>query len=159
MGKERSVTSLVDGGKATAGPPLGPALGPLGINVGKVVAEINEKTKDFQGMKVPVKIFVDDKKNFRVEVGVPPASALILKDLKLEKGSSTPSSSKVGDISIDALVRIAKMKEPSSLSPDIAGVVKEILGTCVSMGVTCEGKDPRVVQNEIKEGKYDNIIK
>ncbi|HNU62338.1 MAG TPA: 50S ribosomal protein L11, partial [Methanofastidiosum sp.] len=96
MGKERSVTSLVDGGKATAGPPLGPALGPLGINVGKVVAEINEKTKDFQGMKVPVKIFVDDKKNFRVEVGVPPASALILKDLKLEKGSSTPSSSKVG---------------------------------------------------------------
>jgi len=50
MGKERSVTSLVDGGKATAGPPLGPALGPLGINVGKVVAEINEKTKDFQGM-------------------------------------------------------------------------------------------------------------
>jgi len=51
------------------------------------------------------------------------------------------------------------MKEPSSLSPDIAGVVKEILGTCVSMGVTCEGKDPRVIQNEIKEGKYDNIIK
>lgn len=85
MGKERSVTSLVDGGKATAGPPLGPALGPLGINVGKVVAEINEKTKDFQGMKVPVKIFVDEKKNFRIEVGVPPASALILKDLKLKR--------------------------------------------------------------------------
>ncbi|NMC61136.1 MAG: 50S ribosomal protein L11 [Candidatus Methanofastidiosa archaeon] len=159
MAKERSVDSLVDGGKATAGPPLGPALGPLGINVGKVVAEINEKTKAFQGMKVPVKIIVDDKKNFRVEVGVPPASALVLKELNLEKGSSTPSSSKVGDISLENIVKIAKMKQPSSLSPSVVGVVKEVLGTCVSMGVTCEGKDPRTVQKEINEGKYDNILK
>lgn len=159
MGKERSVTSLVDGGKATAGPPLGPALGPLGINVGKVVAEINEKTKDFQGMKVPVKIFVDEKKNFRVEVGVPPASALILKDLNQEKGSSATPSTIIGDISMEALIKIAKMKESSSLSPNITGIVKEILGTCVSMGVTCEGKNPKIVQSEINEGKYDDILK
>ncbi len=159
MGKERSVTSLVDGGKATAGPPLGPALGPLGINVGKVVAEINEKTKDFQGMKVPVKIFVDEKKNFRVAVGVPPASALILKDLNQEKGSSTTPSTVIVDISMESLIKIAKMKESSSLSPNIVGIVKEILGTCVSMGVTCEGKNPKIVQNEIDEGKYDDILK
>lgn len=79
---------LVDGGAATPGPPLGPALGPLGVNVVQVVGKINEKTKEFKGMKVPVKILIDTtSKEFTVEVGTPPASALIIKEAGIGKGS------------------------------------------------------------------------
>ena len=72
------ISVMVDAGKATAAAPLGPALGPLGVNIGLIVAEINEKTKAFEGVKVPVKISVDPKtKNFTVSVGSPPISAMI----------------------------------------------------------------------------------
>src|SRR6195256_4243073 len=78
---------LVDGGKATPGPPLGPALGPLGVNIVEVLKAINEKTKSFEGMKVPVTLLIDPKtKGFSIEVGTPPTSALIVKELKVEKG-------------------------------------------------------------------------
>jgi len=73
------VEVLVPGGKATAGPPLGPALGPLGINVKAVVDEINAKTASFNGMQVPVKVEVNEKKQFTVTVGIPPTTALIKK--------------------------------------------------------------------------------
>ena len=77
-----TIEVLVEGGKASAGPPLGPALGPLGVNVMQVVNAINEKTKHFDGMKVPVKVIVDPKtKGFEIEVGTPPVTALILKEL------------------------------------------------------------------------------
>src|SRR5207249_1781966 len=78
---------LIDGGKATPGPPLGPALGPLGVNIVEILKAINEKTKSFEGMKVPVTLLVDPKtKTFSIEVGTPPTSALITKELKIEKG-------------------------------------------------------------------------
>ena len=74
-------------GKATPGPPLGPALGPLGVNVVQVVAKINEKTKAFEGMKVPVKVIVDPKtKTFEIKVGTPPTSALLVKEIRLRRG-------------------------------------------------------------------------
>ena len=95
MAKE-TVESLVEGGKASAAPPLGPALGPLKINIGQVVAEINKKTAAFAGMKVPIKIIVDtETKEFEVEVGSPPVSELIKKELGLEKGSGTPNKNKI----------------------------------------------------------------
>ena len=73
---------------ATAGPPLGPALGPLGINIMNVIKAINDKTKDFEGMKVPVKVIVDTAtKDFEITVGTPPTSALIKGELGSEKGS------------------------------------------------------------------------
>ena len=81
------IEALVDGGKATPGPPLGPALGPMGVNVVEIVAVINEKTKAFVGMKVPVKLTIDPKtKEFEVSVGTPPTSALILKELGIGSG-------------------------------------------------------------------------
>ncbi|MBQ4415273.1 MAG: 50S ribosomal protein L11, partial [Methanomicrobium sp.] len=92
------VEVLVPGGKATAGPPLGPALGPLGINVKAVVDEINKKTAEFNGMQVPVKVEVDDKKQFTISVGVPPATSLIIKECGLEKGSGEPNTNKVGNL-------------------------------------------------------------
>ena len=76
MGDKKSVSALVSGGEASAGPPLGPALGPIGVNVLQVVNMINEKTKDFPGMKVPVKVEVDSEtKKFTVVVGIPPTAS------------------------------------------------------------------------------------
>jgi len=151
-----TIEALVEGGKATAGPPLGPALGPLGINIMDVVNTINEKTKHFEGMKVPVKVIVDPKtKKFEIQVGTPPASALILKELNAEKGSGAPSTHKIGNLTIDQVIKIAKMKYEGLLGRDLKSKAKEIIGTCVSMGVRVEGKDPREVQKEIDEGKYD----
>ena len=86
------VEVLVPGGKATAGPPLGPSLGPLGINVKAVVDEINKKTATFNGMQVPVRIEVDAKKNFTVSVGVPPTTALIKKEANMRKVPQSPTS-------------------------------------------------------------------
>ena len=76
------------GGKASPGPPIGPALGPLGINIKAVVDDINAKTASYNGMQVPVKVIVDDKKNVTLEIGIPPASALVLIEAGIEKGSS-----------------------------------------------------------------------
>jgi large subunit ribosomal protein L11 len=147
------VEVLVEGGKATPGPPLGPALGPLGLNVAQVVKDINEKTKAFAGMQVPVKVIVDPAtKKYEIEVGTPPTTALIKKELGIEKGSSDARGTKVGDLTIDQVVKIARMKRENSISYDLKGVVLEVLGTCVSMGVTVEGKDPREIQKLIKDG-------
>jgi large subunit ribosomal protein L11 len=159
MTDKKVIELLVSGGQVNAGPPLGPALGPLGVNVMMIVNKINELTKDYSGMKVPVKVIVDpDTKGFEVTVGTPTTSALIVSELKVGKGSGTPHSAKIGNLAIDQVVRIAKMKRPELLAKDLKGAVKEILGVCVSMGVTAEGKDPREVQKEIDEGKHDEIL-
>jgi len=159
MGEKKTIEALVPGGQATAGPPLGPALGPLGVNVMAIVNKINELTKDFGGMKVPVKIIVDvDTKEFEIEVGTPTTSALIVKELGIEKGSGDPGKQKVGNLTIQQVIKIAKMKRSELLAKNLKKAAKEILGSCVSMGVTVEGKDPREVQREIDEGKYDEVF-
>ncbi|MBI4153146.1 50S ribosomal protein L11, partial [Candidatus Woesearchaeota archaeon] len=110
------IKALIQGGKATAAPPLGPALGPLGVNIGQVIAKINEKTKSFAGMQVPVEVMVDSStKEFDVKVGPPPTSALILKEAGIEKGSGNPLTDKVADILIEQVIKIAKMKENDTL--------------------------------------------
>jgi large subunit ribosomal protein L11 len=132
---EKIVEVVVEGGKATAAPPLGPALGPLGVNIMKIVSEINEKTKDLAGMKVPVKVIVETgKKNYRIEVGKPPASALILKEVRMDKGSALPGKDRVGDLSMEQVKRISRAKFGSDEKP----YVNQIMGTCRSMGVTIE---------------------
>jgi large subunit ribosomal protein L11 len=155
-----SVKALIEGGKATAGPPLGPALGPLGVNVGKVVEQINQKTAPFAGMKVPVTVVVNKKTGeVTIEVGSPPVSALIRKKLGLEKAAKLPGSETVGNLTIQQAVEIAKMKIGSAPFMKLKAKVKEILGTCKSMGISVEGKDPKEVQQEIDEGKYDEVFK
>ncbi|MCL5877490.1 MAG: 50S ribosomal protein L11 [Candidatus Bathyarchaeota archaeon] len=159
MADKKVVELIVSGGQANAGPPLGPALGPLGVNIVAVVNKINEVTKDYAGMKVPVKVSVDpEEKTFEISVGTPTASALIVAELKIEKGSGTPNSVKAGDLTMEQLVKIAKIKGPQLLAPDTKNATKELLGTCVSMGVTVEGKDPREVQSEIDSGTYDKLF-
>ena len=159
MSEKKTIEALVSGGQATAGPPLGPALGPLGVNVLAIVNKINEVTKDFAGMKVPVKITVNtETKEFEVTVGTPTTSALIVSELKIEKGSGTPKTEKVGDLTMEQLIRIAKVKQNKVLARNLKAAVKEILGSCVSMGATVEGKDPKDFQKEIDQGKYDELL-
>ncbi len=159
MGEKKVVEALVSGGQATAGPPLGPALGPLGVNVLAIVNKINEVTTSYAGMKVPVKITVDtETKAFDVSVGTPTTSALIVSELGVQKGSGNPKTDKIGDLSLEQVLRIAKVKGTELLAGDATAAVKEILGSCVSMGVTIEGKDPREVQQEIDEGKHDGML-
>lgn len=159
MVEKKTIDALVSGGQATAGPPLGPALGPLGVNVLTIVNKINELTKDYAGMKVPVKIVVDpETKEFDVTVGTPTTSALIVSALKIQKGSGSPKEEKVGDLTMPQVVRLAKKKRPELLAKSLKLAAKEVLGSCVSMGVTVEGKDPREAQQEIDEGKYDSLF-
>lgn len=153
------VSVLVEAGKATAAAPLGPALGPLGVNIGLIVSEINQKTKSFEGMKVPVKILIDSKKNFEIVVGSPPTSALIKKELGLQKGSGNPKANIVGDISMKQVIKIAKMKQEKMNSMNLKANSSEIIGTCNSLGITIEGKPAKIIQKEIKTGKYDSIFK
>jgi large subunit ribosomal protein L11 len=152
-----TVEALVEGGKASAGPPLGPALGPMGVNIMQVINAINEKTKDFSGMKVPVKVIINTKsKEFEIEIGTPPAASLILNELGAEKGSGAPSSHKIGSISIDQAIKIAKMKQDSLLGREIKQKTKEVIGTCITIGVNVEGKNPKEIQKAIDDGEYDS---
>jgi len=160
LSEKKTLDALIEGGQATAGPPLGPSLGPLGVNVVAIVNKINELTKDYSGMKVPVKITVDiETKEFEVNVGIPTTAALIVKELGITKGSGNPKVEKVGNLTIDQVIKIAKIKRDALLSKTLQMAVKEILGTCLTMGVTVEGKDPKDFQREITEGKLGSVLK
>jgi large subunit ribosomal protein L11 len=140
------VSVLVEGGKASAGPPLGPALGPLGVNVGQVVAKINEETKQFAGMRVPVVVKVDAAtRAFTLQVGRPPVAALLLKEAGKEKGSGKPKTESIGDVSLEAVRRIAEAKGDDMHGRSIEEKVNQVIGTCVSLGLTVGGEDPRAV--------------
>jgi large subunit ribosomal protein L11 len=128
----------------------------MGVNVVQVVAKINEKTKAYEGMKVPVKVLIDPKtKTFEIKVGTPPTSSLLVKEIKAEKGSGAPNTQKVGNITIEQAIKVANMKQDSLMGKDLKMRVLEVIGVCVSSGITVEGKEPKAIQKEIKEGKWD----
>lgn len=159
MAKKEVVEALVEGGKASAGPPIGSSLGPMGVNIGQVVAEINKKTDVFKGMKVPVKIIINkDTKEFTIEIGTPPTSALIIKELGLQGGSGIPNKLKIGNLSMEQAVKIAIMKQDSLYANNMRGAVKNVLGSCQAMGVVIEGKNSNELTADIDAGKYDHII-
>jgi large subunit ribosomal protein L11 len=129
------------------------------VNVIQVVNAINEKTKAFAGMKVPVTLTVDSKtKAFEIKVGTPPTSALILKEIKVEKGSGSAKATKVGNLTVQQVQRIAEMKKDSMLGKSKKERFKEVVGTCVSMGVTVDGKEPKQVIKEIEDGGYAGLF-
>ncbi len=154
-----TIEALVDAGEVSAGPPLGPELGPLGVNIMEIVNAVNEKTKRFKGMKVPIKLEVDTESGeYNISVGTPPTSALIKEKLGIDKGSGTPHSNIVADMSIKEAIEVAEMKEDDLLGKTIKERTKEIAGTCVSMGITVDGKDPREFQKLVDQGEYDQYF-
>jgi large subunit ribosomal protein L11 len=110
-------------------------------------------------MKVPVKVEVDtETKKFTVEVGIPPTTALVAKEAGIPKGSGTPGRDYVGDLSMASAVKIAKMKIDGSYAKDLRGAVKEVLGSCVSMGVKVEGKPAKEAYADIAAGNHDALL-
>ena len=157
MGEPQKISSLVTGGEASAGPPLGPALGPMGVNIMEIINAINEKTKDFAGMKVPVTVSVDpDTKKWEIDIGIPSAAALILKEAGIQKGSGTSGTDWVGDIKMDSVLKVAQTKLESSYATSLKSVAKTIIGTCVPLGIKIEGKTPKEITAEINSGKWDS---
>src|SRR3989338_7928747 len=155
----QTVETMVEGGKATAAPPLGPALGPTGVNIGQVVMEINKKTADLKGMQVPVKVTVNtETKEFSIVIGTPPAAALIKKEAGIEKGASNPLTEKVADMVIEQIIKIAKAKEDALLGKTLKAKVKEVIGTCHSMGILVEGLPAREALRAVEAGKFDAEI-
>ncbi|MEZ0393644.1 MAG: 50S ribosomal protein L11 [Desulfurococcaceae archaeon] len=159
MADKKTFSFIIEGGQANGGPPIGPALGPTGVNVMQIVKSINEKTAGFSGMKVPVKVSIDpDTKEFEVEVGVPTVAALLAKESGIQKGSSQPGKEFVGGVSMAQIVSIAKLKVDSMGASNLKKAVKEVIGTCVSMGIKVEDKDPRAVMDEVESGLWDSSM-
>lgn len=150
---------LVDGGDMKPGPTVGQKLGPLGINIGKVIEDVNKSTSSFKGIKVPVELDIDSKtKEFKVSVSSPPTSELLKKELGIEKGSGEAGKTDVGNASIEQIISIAKAKQMNLLSKNFKQVVKSVIGTCVSLGLLIENKTPKEILEEIGQGKYDKEI-
>jgi large subunit ribosomal protein L11 len=123
------------GGQATPAPPVGPALGQHGVNIGEFVSKFNERTREFQGTTVPVELTVFVDRTFEFILKSPPASVLIRKAVGLAKGSGTPSREVVGTITREQLVEIAKTKMKDLNAKDLEGAVRQVMGTARSMGV------------------------
>ena len=157
MGDKQTISSLVTGGEASAGPPLGPSLGPMGVNIMEVIAAINEKTSEFKGMKIPVTVTIDsDTKKWEIEVGIPSASALLLKEAGIQKGSGTSGTEWIGEVTADSIAKVANVKLESSYATSLKSVAKQIVGTCGSLGIKIEGKTPKEFTVEVNEGKWDS---
>jgi len=153
------VKLLVDGGSMKPGPALSQKLGPLGIPMNNVLTKVNEATKPFNGLKVPVELNIDAAtKDFDVKVFSPPVSELLKKELGIEKGSGTQKKVRMGNASIEQIISLAKTKFPNLLCKDFKSAVKTIVGTCVSLGILIENKPAVEVEKEIDEGKYDKEI-
>ncbi len=156
---EEKIDLMVEGGKAVSTPQLAQKLGPLKINITEVLKKINEKTNEMKGMQVPVKLLVDAKtKEFKIDIGTPPVAELIKKELSLEKGSGTPNSEKKGNLGIEQVIKIAKIKQASMFTKSLKSAVKSVVGSAASLGVLVEGKTPYEINPEIINGQYDTLI-
>lgn len=150
---------IVEGGKMTPGPAVAQQLGPMGINLGKVISDVNNATAGFKGMNVPIEIDVDGKtKTYKIEVFSPSVSELIKKEAGLEKGSGEAKITKVGNIAFEQVVKIAKMKSQNLLAKDLKAAVKLVVGTAQSLGVMIDNKEAKEIEKDIESGKYDSEI-
>ncbi len=125
----------IAGGKATPAPPVGTALGPHGINLGQFVSQFNEKTRDLNGMIVPVIISIFEDRSFTFILKSPPASVLLKQAAKLAKGANNPKTEKVGTVTKAQLLEIAKAKYEDLNAIDMEAAARMIAGTARSMGI------------------------
>jgi large subunit ribosomal protein L11 len=153
------VKLLVEGGSMKPGPALSQKLGPLEININQVIQKVNEATKSFNGMKVPVELEINPStKEFEVNVFSPPVSELLKKEMGIEKGSGMQKKIKVANASIEQIIFIAKTKLPNLLSRNLKEAVKTVVGSCASLGILIENKSATEIEKEIDSGKYDKEI-
>lgn len=137
--KIKTIVKLqIPAGKATPAPPIGPALGQHGLNIGEFVSKFNEATKDNVGDIIPVEITVYEDRTYAFKLKTPPASDLLRKAIGIEKGSANPSTSKVGKITKEQIRRIAERKMEDLNANDIDAAERIIEGTARSMGIEIE---------------------
>ena len=127
------------GGQATPAPPIGPALGQHGVNIGQFVSQFNERTKEYKGTIVPVVITVYTDRSFTFEVKSPPAAVLLKQAAEVAKGSGTPNKEKVGKVTAEQVRKIAETKFKDLNAYDLDHAEKIIRGTARSMGIDVEG--------------------
>ncbi|GAB4458273.1 MAG: 50S ribosomal protein L11 [Elainellaceae cyanobacterium] len=126
----------IDAGKANPAPPIGPALGQHGVNIMMFCKEYNARTADQVGMVIPVEISVFEDRSFTFVLKTPPASKLIAKAAKIDRGSGEPNKKKVGSITRAQLREIAQTKLPDLNANDVEAAMKIVEGTARNMGVT-----------------------
>ncbi len=136
---EALVKLQLPAGKATPAPPVGPALGQAGVNIGEFCKQFNDRTKDQAGMIFPVVIYVQRNKTFVFDIKTPPAAVLIRKEAGLAKGSGEPNTNKVGSINREQVKKIAEIKEQDLNSFSLESAMRMIEGTARSMGVEIKG--------------------
>jgi len=155
----RRIRITVTGGKAKPSPALSSTLSQLGINIDEVIKSINEATKKFEDMNVTVDVIVNTKtKEYKVEVKIPTTTELLLKAVGASKPSGDPMHQKIGNLPFEKIVEIALLKKPQLLAKTLRGAVKMILGSARSIGITVDGKDPKIVSKEVDKGLYDQIL-
>ncbi|MEM0003759.1 MAG: 50S ribosomal protein L11 [Desulfurococcaceae archaeon] len=156
---KKTLRFIVEGGKATPGPPLGPALSPYKVNVVEVVNKINEATKEYEGLPVPVEVIIDtDTRGFDVNVGIPTTTALLMKAAGAKEPTGDPIHKKIGDLKFEEIVKISILKKEQLTAKTLKSAVKTILGTARAIGITVDGKDPKEVTRLVDEGYYDDVI-
>jgi len=150
---------IVTAGQATGGPPIGPLIGPLGVNIMAIVNKINEVTASFNGTKIPVDITIDtDTKDFTIRTGMLTTTALIMREVNIAKGSGKPNTEPAGDISLEQIINIARMKKEGLLAFSLKAAAREILGSCQSLGITVGGRSAKQIQQEVAQGKFDELL-
>jgi large subunit ribosomal protein L11 len=153
------VKALVTGGSASGGPPIGPAVGPTGINIKDVIDKINEETQMFKGLSVPVRIICDpETKQFEIFIETPSTASLLMKELGASQGSSNCIEEKIGDLTFEQIKSVVEAKKDTFLEKTYKAAVKSVLGTALSVGATIEGEDPRTIQQRIDNGEYDEQL-
>ena len=126
----------IPAGKATPAPPVGPALGQHGVNIGQFTKDFNERTKNDEGMIIPVVITVYADRSFSFITKTPPVPVLLKKACKIEKGSGVPHKEKVSTISLDEVRKIAEIKMPDLNASSVESAMRMVAGTARSMGIT-----------------------
>jgi len=127
------------GGQATPAPPIGPALGQHNVNIGQFVSQFNERTREANGMTIPVVISVYGDRTFTFECKSPPAAVLLREAAGIAKGSGTPNTEKVGKVTMDQVRKIAETKMEDLNAFDIDAACQQVMGTARSMGLEVEG--------------------
>lgn len=137
----KEVKLQITAGKAAAGPPVGTALGPHGINMGEFVRKFNEATAPMMGDVVPVVVRILKDRSFTFKVGIPPMSHLIKKTLNLKSGSTAPGKQTAGVLTMSQVREIAERKMPELTAVDIEAAMKTVMGTARSMGIEIENAE------------------
>lgn len=157
---KKTLRFIIEGGRATPGPPIGPALSPYKVNVMEVVNAINNATKEYEGLSVPVEVTIDtDTRKFEVKVGIPTTTALLMKYAGAKEPTGDPAHKKIGDVRFEDIIKIAIIKKEQLTAKALKNAVKTILSTARAIGVTVDNKDPKEVVKLVEQGFYDELIK